>query len=93
MMRTCKFKHEVALTMDHYVSGNAYGFHAHKIKTRKILLFQQSDPDDLFSLPVLDSHPWCARLYPPVNVAVAISFLTHHADVIRIQHSGACECY
>jgi hypothetical protein len=27
-------KHEVALTMDHYVSGNTYGFHANKIENR-----------------------------------------------------------
>ena len=93
MQKSCKFKHEVALTMNHYVSGNAYGLHAYKIKNRKILLFKESDPDDLFSLPVLDSHSWCARLYPLINVAVTISILTHHADAIRIQHFGACESY
>ena len=84
MQNAADYEHEVALTMDHYVSGNTYGFHANKTEKQEILLFRTSDGDDLFSLPVLDSHPWCARLYPPVNVAVAISFLTHHADVIRI---------
>jgi hypothetical protein len=32
------YEHEVALTMDHYVSGNTYGFHADKIKAEIITL-------------------------------------------------------
>ena len=32
------YEHEVALTMNHYVSGNTYGFHAYKLKTRNITL-------------------------------------------------------
>jgi len=36
--KCCKMKHEVALTMNHYVSGNTYGFHADKIKTEIITL-------------------------------------------------------
>jgi hypothetical protein len=32
------YEHEVALTMNHYVSGNTQGFHADKIKNRKITL-------------------------------------------------------
>ena len=35
MMQKCKFKHEVALTMNHYVSGNTYGFHANKTENKK----------------------------------------------------------
>ena len=30
--------HEVALTMDQYVSGKTYGFHANKIKPRNTTL-------------------------------------------------------
>ena len=30
-----KYEHEVALTMDHHVSGNTYGFHANRINKQK----------------------------------------------------------
>ena len=34
--KCCKMKHEVmALTMDQYVSGKTYGFHANRIENRK----------------------------------------------------------
>ena len=40
------YTHEVALTMNHYVSGKTWGFHANKTENRKILLFEQSDQSE-----------------------------------------------
>jgi hypothetical protein len=51
--------HEMALTMDHYVSGKTHGFHANKIKP-EILHLRMSDSGDFGGLPIA----WYARLYP-----------------------------
>ena len=64
--------HEMALTMDQYVSGKTYGFHANKIKT-EILHFRMSDSDAFGGLPVA----WYARLYPQLELAVAVDLFTH----------------
>ena len=42
------YEHEVALTMNHYVSGNTYGFHADKNWKQEIILFQMSNSADSF---------------------------------------------
>ena len=64
--------HEMALTMDHYVSGKTYGFHANRINIEK-LLFRMSDNDAFGGLPVA----WYARLYPQLELAVAVDLFTH----------------
>ena len=70
--------HEMALTMDQYVSGKTYGFHANKnLKTEK-LLFRMSDSDAFGGPPIA----WYARFYPRVNLPVTVSFFTHCIGVI-----------
>ena len=64
--------HEVALTMDQYVSGKTYGFHANKIKP-EILHLRMSDSGDFGGLPIA----WYARLYPQLELAVTVGLFTH----------------
>ena len=39
--KCCKCKHEVALTMDHYVSGKTYGFMQTELKNRNTTLHDE----------------------------------------------------
>jgi hypothetical protein len=60
------YEHEVALTMNHYVSGNTYGFHANKIEKQETLLFRTSVSADLFRpssclvRTILSNHQTCS---------------------------------